>query len=215
MQVYYEQASGHLLVRINTEKLANFWEKNIFKSIALLFPTIVLKMLLLSRLCDRLLSTNVQLQFASVIASACMYIIILSFARTASLSTQLIMSDIWDDEEVREAPSEVTRVQRDHSQAGYLAGVTKAKDESLQEGFNSGYPIGGELGLSIGRVLGFLQGKGLSELESQARKELSSVHVFDRKYWTSDAEPSFKGTHPLVEGWEKKVENLKAGKPAE
>lgn len=119
------------------------------------------------------------------------------------------MSDIWDDEEVREAPSEVTRVQRDHSQAGYLAGVTKAKDESLQEGFNAGYPIGGQLGLSIGRILGYLQGKGLVEEEKQARKELSSTRIFDRQYWTTEAAPTYEGVHPLVREWEDKIDVMK------
>lgn len=119
------------------------------------------------------------------------------------------MSDIWDDEEVRETPNEITRVQRDHSQAGYLAGVTKAKDESLQEGFNAGYPSGGHLGLSIGWILGYLQGKGLAEEEKLARKELSSTRIFDRQYWTTDAAPTYEGTHPLVKQWEDKIEQLK------
>ncbi|KAK9489659.1 hypothetical protein V1508DRAFT_427333 [Lipomyces doorenjongii] len=95
---------------------------------------------------------------------------------------------------------DLQRLHRDHSQRGYLDGITKGKPESVQNAFDSGYPFGAELGLHIGRVLGMLQGlrsraaslktweATVVDLERHARSELLDVQdLFSSHYWSVDA----------------------------
>ncbi|KAJ8103127.1 hypothetical protein POJ06DRAFT_265984 [Lipomyces tetrasporus] len=94
---------------------------------------------------------------------------------------------------------DLQRLRRDHSQQGYLDGITKGKPASVQKAFDSGYPFGAELGLHVGRVLGMLQGirsravvlkkmeGDVVDLERRARSELLDIqNFFGSHYWSVD-----------------------------
>lgn len=55
-------------------------------------------------------------------------------------------------------PSDLPSLRRQHVTAGYRDGVTAAKGEHVQRGFDKGYPVGAELGVRVGIVLGVLEG---------------------------------------------------------
>ncbi|PGH00909.1 hypothetical protein AJ79_08064 [Helicocarpus griseus UAMH5409] len=94
-------------------------------------------------------------------------------------------------------PSDLPSLRRQHVTAGYRDGVSVAKNEHVQRGFDEGFPVGAELGLRIGIVLGVLEGlaragaggsgnasavKGEGEdvqaLFERAKKELAVQSVF-------------------------------------
>ncbi|KAK9465832.1 hypothetical protein V1512DRAFT_264838 [Lipomyces arxii] len=94
---------------------------------------------------------------------------------------------------------DIRRLRRDHSQQGYVDGITQGKPASVQPAFDNGYPLGAEFGLQIGRLLGLLQGIrgkvcGMEELQREAesleervRDELLDVQiVFGGEYWKVD-----------------------------
>ncbi|EFE39176.1 essential protein Yae1, putative [Trichophyton verrucosum HKI 0517] len=54
--------------------------------------------------------------------------------------------------------SDLPSLRRQHVTAGYRDGVTAAKGEHVQRGFDKGYPVGAELGVRVGIVLGVLEG---------------------------------------------------------
>lgn len=115
------------------------------------------------------------------------------------------MDDIWDED--APVPSNVKKVEREHGDAGYLDGVTKAKIQSNQPGFDEGYIEGADIGLLVGRIIGTFQALGLSELESMALKELSPRELFCSTYYNEEARPLFSGNqHPLVVKWQKQLE---------
>ena len=98
------------------------------------------------------------------------------------------MNDIWDED--AEEPSNTRKVEREHSNAGYLAGVTKAKEQNHQPGFDEGYSEGAEIGLRAGRIIGTFQALGLKDMELMALKELTPRDLFSY--------------HPLILRWEEK-----------
>ncbi|EEH04287.1 conserved hypothetical protein [Histoplasma capsulatum G186AR] len=55
-------------------------------------------------------------------------------------------------------PSDLPFLRRQHVTAGYRDGISVAKGEHVQRGFDAGFPVGAELGLRIGTVLGVLEG---------------------------------------------------------
>ncbi|EEH35613.2 hypothetical protein PAAG_06660 [Paracoccidioides lutzii Pb01] len=55
-------------------------------------------------------------------------------------------------------PSDLPSLRRQHVTAGYRDGITVAKSEHVQRGFDAGFPVGAELGLRVGIVLGVLEG---------------------------------------------------------
>ncbi|KAK9450366.1 uncharacterized protein V1518DRAFT_413680 [Limtongia smithiae] len=68
---------------------------------------------------------------------------------------------------------DVRRLHRDHSQRGYLNGVTAGKPASVQKGFDAGYELGAHIGLTLGRVLGRLQGlRGLASAAETVDREI-------------------------------------------
>lgn len=118
--------------------------------------------------------------------------------------------DVWaDDSDDVPDPSETTRLSRDHYNAGYLEGITKSKEGALQEGFDSGYPLGAQIGLQAGNILGKLQGLGLSELEKQAKDDLSAESLFNERYWDHNVNKTWQGEiHPLIKRWQIKLEGV-------
>ncbi|OJD17590.1 hypothetical protein AJ78_02341 [Emergomyces pasteurianus Ep9510] len=55
-------------------------------------------------------------------------------------------------------PSDLPFLRRQHVTAGYRDGISIAKGEHVQRGFDGGFPVGAELGLRVGIVLGVLEG---------------------------------------------------------
>ncbi|EEP83016.1 predicted protein [Uncinocarpus reesii 1704] len=55
-------------------------------------------------------------------------------------------------------PSDLPSLRRQHVTAGYRDGVSAAKHEHVQRGFDAGFPVGGRLGMRVGVVLGVLEG---------------------------------------------------------
>lgn len=96
-------------------------------------------------------------------------------------------------------PSDINRLRSIHSTAGYRAGISKSKAESLQPGFDEGYSLGATFGLRIGHLLGVLEGlrntliKAHSEeagriknIVIEAEKDLRLESVFGKEYWGED-----------------------------
>ena len=54
--------------------------------------------------------------------------------------------------------SDIPKLRRQHSTAGYRDGVAHAKTQSVQEGFDEGYPLGSRLGARVGALVGLLEG---------------------------------------------------------
>lgn len=118
-------------------------------------------------------------------------------------------------------PSDMRRLQTDHSTAGYREGVNIGKQDSLQKGFDEGYTIGAAIGLQAGQVLGVLEGiaealhnnNEMSELLDKAKDELSVEKLFNSGYWKADGMPSYEIdeaslqkkegglAHPSIQKW--------------
>ncbi|KAI2786491.1 Protein yae1 [Penicillium oxalicum] len=62
-------------------------------------------------------------------------------------------------------PSDLPSLRRQHVTAGYRDGVSIAKGEHVQRGFDTGFPVGAQLGMRAGTILGILEGilKGLDD----------------------------------------------------
>lgn len=99
-------------------------------------------------------------------------------------------------------PSDMHRLQQEHTTAGYRDGITVAKASSVQAGFDEGFGLGATIGLKVGRLLGVLEGivgalrvdgppatsvvEVASKLLSDARTELNVGSVFSEAYWHAD-----------------------------
>lgn len=104
-------------------------------------------------------------------------------------------------------PSDMRRLQTDHSTAGYREGLNLGKQDSLQKGFDEGYTIGAAIGLQAGQILGVLEGinealpdnKEMDELLSRAKDELSVDKLFNGDYWKTDGMPSYEVDERLLQ----------------
>ncbi|KAM0541872.1 hypothetical protein ACHAPJ_013062 [Fusarium lateritium] len=132
-------------------------------------------------------------------------------------------------------PSDIRRLQTEHTTAGYREGITVSKESSLQAGFDEGFSLGASVGLRAGQLLGLLEGiaeavRGrddadstkVVELTTKAREELSTENIFKPDYWAEDGNWKYEvkpaaGTeevlftdvadaHPLVKKWSAVVE---------
>lgn len=131
-------------------------------------------------------------------------------------------------------PSDMLRLQREHTTAGYREGITAAKDGSIQKGFDEGFSLGASVGLVAGQLLGFLEGiaeavrgreddeaKNTVRLAMEARADLSTAKIFGVEYWQEDGNWKFDvvpkegseilfsdvaNAHPLVKKWTQVVE---------
>ncbi|KAF7544926.1 hypothetical protein G7Z17_g9572 [Cylindrodendrum hubeiense] len=127
-------------------------------------------------------------------------------------------------------PSDMRRLQTEHSTAGYREGVSAAKDSSMQAGFDEGFSLGASVGLRAGQLLGMLEciadavrGRDdpdavrVGELVREAREELSIGTIFKPDYWAEDGNwkyevPPSQGedevlftdvaeAHPMIRKW--------------
>lgn len=131
-------------------------------------------------------------------------------------------------------PSDIPRLQQEHTTAGYRDGITVAKATSIQSGFDEGFGLGATIGLKTGRLLGLLEGiaaatAGEEEalLLNQARTELGVRSVFGEAFWNVDGTWKYEveelsssadgaeadvlfshvaEAHPLVKKWTATVE---------
>ncbi|KAK1829465.1 hypothetical protein QBC39DRAFT_435639 [Podospora conica] len=91
-------------------------------------------------------------------------------------------------------PSDIPRLQHDHTTAGYRDGITAAKSSSVQPGFDEGFSLGATIGARAGELLGVLEGivaalpssPRLSSLLEEARRDLSVPVVFGKEFWDGD-----------------------------
>lgn len=70
------------------------------------------------------------------------------------------MDDIWNSEEPNpggQESMEVKKLRKVHHSRGYVDGISSAKEENLQNGFDDAFPVGAELGFAIGEIIGRLQ----------------------------------------------------------
>ncbi|KAL8903589.1 MAG: hypothetical protein Q9171_007352 [Xanthocarpia ochracea] len=108
-------------------------------------------------------------------------------------------------------PSDIPRLRGIHSTEGYREGVSDAKHQAAQPGFDEAYPLGAILGLRVGYILGLLEalciadgvrkaqkpneeGRGITKgdgqrfqrLLVQAKEELNIQKLCGEEYWRSD-----------------------------
>ncbi|KAJ4420925.1 Essential protein Yae1, N terminal [Neurospora sp. IMI 360204] len=109
-------------------------------------------------------------------------------------------------------PSDVPRLQQEHTTAGYRDGITVAKAEHVQAGFDEGFGLGATIGAVAGQLLGVLEGlsfavvssaKGrpqqdheeeeeedirekVKKLLAEAEKDLSVQSIYGKEYWDED-----------------------------
>jgi hypothetical protein len=96
-------------------------------------------------------------------------------------------------------PSDMRRLETDHTTAGYREGLTAAKMSSVQAGFDEGFSLGASLGQAAGQVLGTLEGilealrstaseeaASTEALLYEAREDLNIKRLFAAEYWAPD-----------------------------
>ncbi|RSL66079.1 hypothetical protein CEP54_003937 [Fusarium duplospermum] len=119
-------------------------------------------------------------------------------------------------------PSDINRLQTEHTTAGYREGITVSKEKSLQEGFDEGFSLGATVGLKAGQLLGVLEGIAdaartpeTTTLLNQAREDLSVKGIFKADYWAEDGNWKYEvkaegddvvfadvaDAHPLIKKW--------------
>ncbi|RDA93961.1 hypothetical protein CP533_5039 [Ophiocordyceps camponoti-saundersi (nom. inval.)] len=119
-------------------------------------------------------------------------------------------------------PSDMRRLQTEHTTAGYREALAVAKQSTIQAGFDEGFSLGATLGLRAGRILGLLEAiseavRADSEAEqllATARKELSLSVIFSSSYFAPDGKHTFHvhddlnvaDAHPLIEKWKRLVD---------
>ncbi|KAK8005332.1 hypothetical protein PG990_011369 [Apiospora arundinis] len=112
--------------------------------------------------------------------------------------------DVAGGAEGREThPSDMRRLQTEHTTAGYRDGITVAKASSIQVGFDEGFSLGGTIGLKAGQLLGYLEGiagalrvtnasgddpnhSPAAALLAKAQAELAAETIFGEQYWNPD-----------------------------
>ncbi|EGW30181.1 uncharacterized protein SPAPADRAFT_144027, partial [Spathaspora passalidarum NRRL Y-27907] len=109
--------------------------------------------------------------------------------------------DIWGDDD----PKSLNDINRAHHKQGYLDGLVHQQEDSLQQGFDEGFPKGAELGVQVGRILSTLKLNN-QDLFNQAKEELNIVNVLDRKYF--DAKLNMNEEIPVIAKWLKIIHEL-------
>ncbi|KAM4064948.1 hypothetical protein HRG_004703 [Hirsutella rhossiliensis] len=154
--------------------------------------------------------------------------------RDTPLTTDASLDDVFGsaspERQDASHPSDMRRLQSEHTTTGYREAIAVAKASTIQAGFDEGFSLGATIGLRAGRLLGMLEGisdavggrpddedaAAVAKLLAEARDELSTGRVFDPAYWatdgnwTFDVEPASNGeilftdvadAHPLICKW--------------
>ncbi|KAK0735061.1 hypothetical protein B0T26DRAFT_622331, partial [Lasiosphaeria miniovina] len=106
-------------------------------------------------------------------------------------------------------PSDVPRLQQEHTTAGYRDGIAAAKGLSAQAGFDEGFGLGATIGARAGQLLGVLEGLAAAATQmpeaeaarvrgllAEARRELCVQAVFGELYWARDGTWSYDFPEP-------------------
>ncbi|VEU23257.1 DEKNAAC104389 [Brettanomyces naardenensis] len=97
----------------------------------------------------------------------------------------------------------IASLKREHAKQGYLDGLTKARESSLQQGFDDGYPVGSRIGGLVGDLIA-QSAVGLAKqcvTESQHKKtmeELNIRNVLQGKYFDSNLNLDNEKEHPVI-----------------
>lgn len=132
--------------------------------------------------------------------------------------------DIWSDDDTKLIPQ--NDIIRSHYKKGYVDGITQAKESSLQQGFDDGYPEGAKLGIKVGEILANLinqckdrnrQGDDDDDEQlvrfNEAKKELNIVNVLKKSYFdedlnlkkSNDNKETDESYHELINKWENEM----------
>lgn len=131
-------------------------------------------------------------------------------------------------------PSDIHRLQTEHTTAGYREGISVAKESSIQEGFDEGFSLGACIGSRAGQLLGIVEGiadalkkqqgeaaASSEKLLTDAKAELSTAKIFSGEYWAPDGNWSYEvdaadgdqvvfsdvaNAHPLIRKWSQIVD---------
>lgn len=108
------------------------------------------------------------------------------------LQTETDVADVWGDDDgddyVKLADQSTADLKRAHTKKGYLDGLTRAQESSLQGGFDVAFPKGAELGVEVGRLLAIICSYKDEKLISEAKRELNISKVLDGKYFNDELE---------------------------
>lgn len=125
--------------------------------------------------------------------------------------------DIWcsdsEDNSKLEESLETRKLREVHKKRGYVDGISSAKEENLQAGFDSTFSIGSKLGLRVGNLVGRFQvlrtlyGDADSDLVEDARlveNELRINKVLASRHFNEDLDP-LASLEELVGKWESRL----------
>lgn len=109
--------------------------------------------------------------------------------------------DIWSNDD-----SVNPHADRDRSQykQGYLDGLSKGKEQSLQIGFDQAFPKGAGLGFTVGSILAKLKCND-ENLFKQAKLELNITKVLNKQHFDNELQLN---QHSIIEKWQKIVDNI-------
>ncbi|KAH6607160.1 abc1 domain-containing [Trichoderma cornu-damae] len=129
--------------------------------------------------------------------------------RDAAQATAADVTSLYRPESPRH-PSDMRRLETEHTTAGYREGISAAKERTVQAGFDEGFSLGATIGLAAGQLLGTLEGiddalktrldgrrtgsegeAAASRLLAEARQELSVPKIFSSEHWAPDGNWSF------------------------
>ncbi|CCE82582.1 Piso0_002313 [Millerozyma farinosa CBS 7064] len=118
------------------------------------------------------------------------------------------VDDVWEENDSRELESSTADIRRIHKKQGYLDGLMRAKESSLQAGFDDSFPKGADLGITAGYILAQLVSHKDENMLQQAKQELNIAKVLSKKYFSSTLE--IEGDeHPVMEKWKDQVTGSK------
>ncbi|KAL9627309.1 MAG: hypothetical protein Q9204_006660, partial [Flavoplaca sp. TL-2023a] len=86
----------------------------------------------------------------------------------------------------RTDPSDIPRLRAIHSTEGYREGISYAKHQAAQPGFDEAYPLGAILGLRVGYILGVLEGLrntwGIKREQKSSEEGVGVTREDDRRF---------------------------------
>lgn len=117
--------------------------------------------------------------------------------------------DDYNNANENELSNATNDIQRSHYSRGFLDGITNAKENSLQVGFDTAFPKGAQLGIRVGKILSTVLSIDTKEEFDKAKSELNIIKVLDKKYFNEDGDnlEISNQHHPVIDKWEKYINN--------